>query len=230
MGRGIQRTRKEDPIGDVRSWDLTEDMEMCDNDFAHLPVRATINDDDPHCLLGGGHLNLEAGLELIMERAPAVTVCAYGARSFYLSSIRGPSESEVMELHLLRLLEGHSPKSHIITWERDRPTPEGSRSNTMQEIRNVFELASEHGISDIVIFSLSMHLQRCRIFVKYWKSRLAKFASLSATCVASDILLAEKHPETHMKRVRVMWQSQACARTCALEEKGIADFFSGRYK
>ncbi len=75
LGRGIQRLFENGP------WALTEDLEVCDERSAHLPVRTPVNDESDFCMVGGGEMNLEAGIHLVHRYRPETVVCAYGGRS-----------------------------------------------------------------------------------------------------------------------------------------------------
>ncbi len=65
LGRGIQHPSPESTV-----WELTPDIELCDEKGAHLPFRAPENDDDPRSIIGGGELNVLAGAILIDQPAP----------------------------------------------------------------------------------------------------------------------------------------------------------------
>ncbi len=78
LGRGIQR------VGSGGSWEVTEDLEVCAPDRTHLPDRVPADDQNPCCLVGGGELNLLAGLELHRRIGAIVAVCAYSHRAPYL--------------------------------------------------------------------------------------------------------------------------------------------------
>ncbi len=93
LGRGIQRLKESDPNDEVLSYVLTEDLELCDKDSAHLPVRVPADDASPYCMVGGGEMNLGAGIELLHRFHPRITVCACGTfRSQASSSGRGTAD------------------------------------------------------------------------------------------------------------------------------------------
>lgn len=87
-------------------WGLTGDTEVCERTpnggLAHFAVRVPENDDHEDSIVGGGELNLLAGLELEKKFRregrfdPQLALHAYGLRSSYLKSIGAPSESRVM--------------------------------------------------------------------------------------------------------------------------------------
>src|SRR3989338_1971225 len=108
---------------------------MCDTNSAHLPVRAPVDDSNPYCMVGGGWLNLLAGIELSKQHSPKLVVCAYGHRSAYLKELDAPTESEVMSDKLRRVL----PNAEVAVWERKRELP--GPSNTGRELLNILELA-----------------------------------------------------------------------------------------
>ena len=72
LGRGIQQ------IEEDKGWTLTEDLEVCDEKGGHLAVRVPSDDNNPYCLIGGGELNLRAGIILCREQSDSLhtVVCA----------------------------------------------------------------------------------------------------------------------------------------------------------
>jgi len=71
LGRGIQRASEND------SWVPSEDLVVSDERSAHLSVKVPVDDNNPLCMVGGGEMNLQAGIWLIWEYKPKVVVCAY---------------------------------------------------------------------------------------------------------------------------------------------------------
>src|SRR5271157_1264609 len=128
LGRGIQRHHKNG------SWVLTEDLELCDEKSAHLAVRKPADDENPFCMVGGGELNLLAGIALYNQEGANIVVCAYGDRSEYLKSIDAPSESMVMSGYFLHACR----TANIRVWKKEMSMP--GPSNTNRELKNIFEL------------------------------------------------------------------------------------------
>lgn len=109
LGRGIQK------VGKDGVWEATEDLEICDENGAHLAVRLPADDEHPHCLIGGGELNLHAGAVLARLHASTLkaVVCAYAPRPPYLAEVDGPNESEVMSEQLKTLLDKEVASSNL---------------------------------------------------------------------------------------------------------------------
>ena len=141
LGRGIQHPSPESTV-----WELTPDIELCDEKGAHLPFRAPENDDDPRSIIGGGQLNVLAGTILIDRLRPTLVVCAYGARSKYLNSIGAPSESEIMTSLL---------------------SNEVGKQKEIMPATDVFDEAAWHGISKTWRSSLSPSISPAR---RLWRN------------------------------------------------------------
>ena len=113
LGRGIQRVNGK--------WELTEDLEVCAPTGAPLVDHQPVDDKNPHCLVGGGELNLLAGVELHRRHCAQIIVCAYGNKSPYLLETDAPSESEIMPQELHRLISLNSlPMPTIMVWPRNK--------------------------------------------------------------------------------------------------------------
>ncbi len=226
LGRGVQQLESGGP------WVLTQNLEVCDVNGAHLAIRKPIDDQDPHCLIGGGELNFRAGILLCRLYASSLkaVVCAYGHRSPYLASINAPSESEVMSEKLIYFFHetGHShPK--IVVWPRERIV-EG-RSNTNREIQNAFELAVEMGFTEVGIVTVSVHYARS-LLIAHRHLMKPGFSHLKLQCfVSENVILAEtnsfrSNEEEDMSR---MHGSQAFMRTLFYEQRGINCLLAGNY-
>ncbi|GEM_PF-1077200 len=211
LGRGIQWLSEDGP------WVLTEDLEVCDERFAHLPVRVPVDDENPFCMVGGGEMNFLAGVELIRKYRPLVTVCAYGARSDYLELINAPSESEVMSQELMHQLIvefdklASSPRlPELVIWERDRKllVP----SNTRQELLNVFDLALERGLKRIALVAIGVHIPRTATYVAKHLSVYEKYRELSPIVFESEEVLLAADREKYGPRVGALRNSKAFAR------------------
>ncbi|MDO8512475.1 MAG: hypothetical protein Q7S57_04335 [bacterium] len=228
LGRGIQRLSEDD------SWALTEDLEVCDEQSAHLPVRVPVDDDNPLCMVGGGEMNLLAGIELIYRYKPTVVVCAYGSRMSYLESIDASSESEVMSRELaIKILprlnfwaSGTAYMPVVIAWERHRKL---SASNTCQELLNVFDLALEHGFRRIGFVTVGVHIARTGTYVAKHLSVYEKYRVLSPVVFESEEVLLTTDREKYGPRVEVLRNSKSFARNWEREAAGISKIIRGVY-
>lgn len=212
LGRGIQQLTEGGP------WVLTEDLELCDKNSAHLPVRAPADDTSPYCMVGGGEMNLEAGIHLIRQYHPVLVVCAYGARSSYLESVDGPSESEVMSAKLKDsiLRSGAS----IGVWERHRQLP--VPSNTRQELLNIFDLAIKANLESIAIVTVGVHVARTATYVTKHMSTYPQYRHLRVVPVESEEVLLVADRNKYEGRVQALRNSQAFARNWEREAVGIS--------
>jgi hypothetical protein len=206
LGRGTHRISEGGPF------DMTEDLEVCDGRSAHLAVRVPADDENPFCMIGGGQMNLEAGICLIRKYDPAVIVCAYGGRSEYLESIDGPSESEVMGEALEKAFS-HDPlkiTSSLVTWERHRQLP--VPSNTRQELLNIFDLAIERGLGSIAVVTIGVHVARTATYVAKHMSVYPQYRSLRVVVLESEEVLLAENREKYTARVEAMRTSKSFAR------------------
>lgn len=225
LGRGIQRSS---PKG---RWDTTEDLEICDDQGAHLVVRQPANDADKNCLVGGGKLNLEAGFEYYKNyghRDHDFVACAYGDRSRYLKEIsKSPSESEVMSGQLGAMCKAqkiHFPRVEI--WERGRSAD--GPSNTRREVQNIFELAIQRQCLDVVIITVLVHLPRAMLFAQE-HSRDPRFKILTVKFMSSEEILCSLNPKEYGPRILNLLSSSAFQRTAKMESRGVAAFLNGTY-
>ena len=224
LGRGIQRRNETDPVEDISSWDLTEDLELCDKNSAHLPVRAPVDDDSPFCMVGGGNANLSAGLILASERpGPKVMVCAYGGRSQYLESIGAPSESEVMSQQLESIMrendDAYDLTAEIVVWKRYRQLP--VQSNTRQELLNIFNLARERGLKRIGLVTVGVHVPRTATYIAKHLSVYPKYRELTPILLESEEILLHANSNENL-RVNAMRTSKSFARNWEREAVGIS--------
>ncbi|MEK9180428.1 MAG: hypothetical protein AAB897_03380 [Patescibacteria group bacterium] len=227
LGRGIQQN---EPGG---QWHLTGDIEVCDEKFAHLPVRVPENDDDPHSIVGGGHLNLFAGIQLSRSLNPEVVVCAFGFRSNYLKSVNAPSESQVMsdEFEVLRGKQNYGPTLHIFRedgggWSHvaDRP------SNTNQEIDNIFYWALNRDIYNVAIVTVTVHAARSLLMAqRHLSSGKPGYDKINLQFYASENVLLEANPQTWSARCQKLLGSRSFQRNFQLEQRGINALLSGKY-
>ncbi len=221
LGRGIQRLTPNGP------WVLTENLEVCDEKGAHLPVRAPADDSNPRCLIGGGELNLLAGLELCKDyrKKLQVVVCAYGQRSPYLQSINAPSESEVMSEWLTIQLIGKD-KPEILVWLRDRVVD--GPSNTNRELQNILELAVERGFTKVGVVTVAVHYARALLMAQRHLVK-PEFSHLELQFFASEDVVLKADPKAYRPRIVAMHRSDAFMRNFSREINGINCLLAGRY-
>lgn len=224
LGRGIQKLRESDPNSEISSWQLTEDLEVCTDLGAHLPVRVPADDNNPNCLVGGAQMNLEAGKVLIQQHAPQIVVCAYGDRSKYLKDVGGPSESEVMSEVLYR--SRMTTKSKLAVWQREHSTE--LASNTRQEILNIFDLAIERELTRIGFVTVGVHVPRTATFIAKHISTFPKYQHLSPVLFESEEVLLGSS-DRWKPRVDALRNSQAFSRNLANEFKGTLAALTGKY-
>ena len=229
LGRGVQMLDpKADPT-DVRSYAPTEDLEICKRDpknqrLSHLRVRISADDDHPDSIIGGGELNLLAGLVLIRDHHFNYAVCAYGHRAGYLKP-DAPSESEVMSrwLHKERL------RLNIKVWNRELEFI--GPSNTAQEFINILDLAAELGCREVVIVTVGVHVPRAAVFLGHAIAQGGtKYSELSPpVLLRSEEVLLAADPEKWGPRVKQLWASKSFARNWERETIGMRDWILDQY-
>ncbi len=216
-GRGVQQLYENGP------WALTEDLELCDKDGAHLSVRKPADDDNPLCMVGGGELNLLAGVEVYKREGANIVVCAYGDRSNYLKSIDAPSESMVMSDHFIEATH-RSVSSKIWTKEMSLPGP----SNTNRELQNIFEFAVANSYTEIGIVTVDVHMPRTMVMAQ---RHLAKpeFRHLNARFFVSEQVLVEANPTLYGPRREALRHSKSFTRNWEREQLGILKTITNAY-
>ena len=216
-GRGIQRLHENGP------WVLTEDLEFCDKDSANLPVRKPADDNNPFCMVGGGELNLLAGVEVYKREGAKIVVCAYGDRSNYLKSIDAPSESMVMSGCFIEATS-NSVSSKIWTREMSLPGP----SNTNRELQNIFEFTVANHYTKVGIITVDVHMPRTMVMAQ---RHLAKpeFRSLNAQFFVSEQVLVETNPALYGPRREALRRSKSFARNWEREQLGILRTITNAY-
>ncbi len=224
LGRGIQQIVADE------GWTLTDNLEMCDEKGAHLPVRIPADDANPYCLIGGGELNLRAGVVLCREYVSSLkaVVCAYGARSEYLARVGGPSESEIMSARLEQLLTP-AQEPNVVVWPRDHiAQDERGKSGSGREIQNVFELAVERGWKTVGLVTIAVHYARALLMAQRHLMN-PRFAHLTLQCYVSEELLLAHDLAFFGPLVREMHGSKAFMRSFFLEQRGINCLIAGNY-
>lgn len=226
LGRGIQHPSPESTV-----WELTPDIELCDEKGAHLPFRAPENDDDPRSIIGGGQLNVLAGTILIDRLRPTLVVCAYGARSKYLNSIGAPSESEIMT-SLLSNEVGKQKEIMPATDVFDEAAWHAEESGTNREIHNILTLANQRNIKNVALVTVAVHLPRTALMAKQHLEREPAFKNILLNCYASELVLLND-PEANAMyeaRVRRIFASKSYVRNLERELRGMNDLLEGKYK
>ncbi len=224
LGRGIQH-----PSANTDEWVLTPDVEVCDEKGAHLLVRVPENDNDPNSIIGGGELNMLAGVTLVQELNPSLVVCAYGARSKYLNQIGAPSESKVMSDKLTAELTRKNvsvPPVEIY----DEAKLGADESGTNRELYNIFSLAVERNITNVAIVTVAVHLARATLMAQRHLAEVSQFKNITLQCYSSETTLLKSAPEEYSERVDHVFASQSYIRNFEREIKGMDDFLAGKYK
>lgn len=223
LGRGIRQICKDDP------WVPTDDLEMHDEGFTPRARRLPTDDGSPNCFVGGAMLNVEAGAVLCSMYSPQAVVCGYGGQSPYLLSLDdAPSDSEVLSSRLKELLQ--PPHPEIIIWPRGRVAPSG-RTNTDQELINIFELAVNEipfGIATVGIVTVFVHLMRTVAMAQMHLSNPA-WEHLRLQFFASEDVLYQHDPEEWGPRLQAMNGSQSFMRTMFYECRGLNALLAGNY-
>jgi hypothetical protein len=215
MGRGIQCL----PDG---SWTVTEDLETYTQNGAHLINRIPADDENKDCLVGGGELNILAGIQLHKGGFGNIIVCAYADRAEYLKSVNAPSESMVMS----ELFRGYCPDALIKVWTKQMSVP--GPSNTNRELQNIFELAIKEKVSTVAIVTVDIHMPRVLVLAQ---RHLAKheFQCLDVRFFVSEQVLVEAGPEIYNQRCEALRCSKATARNWTREQSGIFKTITNAY-
>lgn len=220
LGRGIQWLESHG------QWVLTEDLEVCGENGGHLIVRVPADDENPNCLVGGGELNLQAGLELYREDAKIV-VCAYSWQAKYLREVGAPSESQIMSAMFLERARGiNLPEPIIQIW--DENVLYELPSNTNRELQNIFELAVSGGFSRVALLTVAVHLPRTMLFTRKHLEHPA-FQGLKVGFFSAEQVLLGANAEFYAPRIMSLRRSKAFQRSAVKELKGIQDFLTGDY-
>ena len=224
LGRGIQRVSEDGP------WVLTEDLEVCGQHSAHLPVRVPADDKNPYCMVGGGEMNLEAGIILCTaynsQYKPGVVVCAYGDRSDYLKSVDGPTESTVMAEKFTAHIRP-SLSLGIWSWPQEQSLP--GPSNTGRELLNIFEHARDEKFESVGLVTVGVHMPRTMTYIAKHLTRNPRYRSLHINVFESEKVLLEAAPERYAGRVATLRNSKSFARTWKREADGISKIIRGVY-
>ena len=224
LGRGIQQNQRNG------LWEPTEDIEMTDEKFAHLAVRRPVDDNDPHCIVGGGWLNVFAAVELWKTSDPRYDlVCAeYGNRSKYLREVGGPSGSWILADKFIRLVIRETGENPTVSLFDEKTQAETCGTN--QELRAMFTLAIEHNIAEIHLVTVAVHLPRTLLFAQRHALTNPDFRDLKIVGHASELVLAESDPARYGERAASMFSSQAYQRNLRKEIEGMNALLAGTYR
>jgi hypothetical protein len=221
LGRGIQKTS-------AGEWRPTEDLEMAaDAHGTHRPERIPPDDNNPLCRIGGGELNLLAGIELYRQLDPQVAVCAYGDRPAYLRNINAPNENEIMTNLFATQCQtlGLIPRCGRWKLTADEITP-----NTRRELENCFELALQRGIKQIITVTVLVHAWRLSLLVQELRGTHPEFKDCTVTVVTSEAVLLAANPRNYGARIRRMHSSKSFMRTIEMEAAGVNAILHGTYR
>lgn len=229
LGRGIYQVR--DKQGKLR-WKTTALLERYDSSGRHRVFKETIDDNDPLCLIGGGNANVTAGLELVKER-PRVIVLAYGTRASYLQEINAPSEGQVMLNEFQRRIGnlfgfGLTYNPQLYGGMPDESLPEGTVSNTLQELRNILDLALEANLKNVMIVTVRAHARRTKFFLHWLLENEYSSAVQQLNCsvrVSENILVSRSR--RYLKVVEALEGTLAMERSMDQEDIGIHRLRSG---
>jgi hypothetical protein len=212
LGRGIQK--------DKSAWSLTEEIEVCDKNSAHLIDRVSPDDENPCSMIGGGELNLIAGKILIENqdiKPPKIVVCAYGHRAQYLEDADAPTESEVMSEQLKPFIP---EETELLVWDKHRYPKPLVPSNTRQEMLNVLDLALEKKCSRVAFIAIGVHVPRAATYLAKHLSVYEKYRVLNPVVLETEeILLANRVKYSSL--VEKIRSSKSFARNWVREADGI---------
>ena len=213
-------------------WVLTSLFEICDEVGAHLAIQLPEDDSNPNSCIGGGELNLLAGLELWKLLRPALTVFAYGSRSRYLHDIDAPSESIVMTSKFSQLMadENQTPIVEIF----DEKSWGTSNAGTDQELHNIFTRANQFGIKNVAIVTVAVHVPRTALMIQGHLSN-PTFAGILPQLYPTELILEQADPEKYSDLFARSVGSQSFLRTFQREiglggiypRGGVNAYFAG---
>jgi hypothetical protein len=220
-GRGIYQTTP-------GQWDLTDDLEVVANDRgAHLPFRVPADDENGLCVVGGGKMNLTAGIQYFLEHRPELVTLAFGDRHLYLRQVNAPSENEVMTKQFVAELGKFDIDPPVEYWKL---TPDETRPNSKREIQNSLELAVRRRIKDVTVITLLAHAWRLSLFLQELKYEHPEFRELRITLFTSEEILLAANPIMFGEEIRRMHSSRAFMRTIRMEGFGINRILNGTYQ
>lgn len=208
------------PSRDLAVWGVTNDY------YGSVANQDAVDESSSDCFLGGGELNILAGVELYDQYRPRLVVCAYGDRANYLKEAGGPTESEVDTAEFQRLANEKLLTPEVKVWTDEM---RASAFNTLQELLNIFDLAVLSGLTKIGLVTIVSHLPRTIFFANRHLASVEKYEALRVEYFAAELVLAAANPARYVQRVLGMFSSLAFTRSAGLEAKGVRDFLAGNY-
>jgi len=225
LGRGIHldpQSGRWFPSGDLVMWGRTKGY------LGSIASPKEVKENSPYCFLGGGELNILAGVEIYRQYGAKLVVCGYGDRAPYTKEADGPTESQIVSEAFVERGESENlflPEIKI--WTKDMTAP---RFNTHQELFNIFSLAVERGFTNVGLVTITSHLPRTIVFAKKHLDTVPEFADLRVKFFSAELVLAEADPAVYALRALKIFSSAAFKRNAGLEARGTEAFLAGRYK
>ena len=226
LGRGIQQAYENGP------WTPTGDLELCDERSDHLPVQQPVDDKNPLCMVGGGELNIRAGVvlyiqQLLKESPYDLAALEYGNRSEYLLKVNGPRGSEVCAKEFIQRIEsetGGAPNVDIF----DEAAWNVKGSNTNQELHNMFTCAIKNGIEEVHLVTIDLHMPRTFVLAQRHLAN-PELAHLNLRFFTSEQVLAGADPAQFDLRREALRQSKSFARNWEREQVRIFKILTNAY-
>lgn len=226
LGRGIEKT----PTGNWRPTRLVEIGER--ETFKHTGVTNwKIEGKGDNEVVGGGQSNVYAAREFLLKygaqkRIPHV-VFAAGRPDYLKDEPENVSEGEVMKGKLLK----------ILCYPESRMTLHMLNNNrtTRDDLITSLGIAKTLHFKNIAILTIGLHVPRSWEMMKkilFEKQEEFEGAFEKIVFINSWEVLSKKvrHGATYEKIIKELEQTEAYKRTHRMEQHGIADLRSGRYK
>lgn len=228
LGRGMGRKAPEEPLKptmDYDHWDITPGGK------GRSLVFMGKNEEDPDCVLGGGELNLAAGLVLYEELNPEYVVFAYGKNSPSFEEAGYPTESHVVSTIFRKMVKkrtgGIAP---VIVFNADFWQAHGKEtgSGTFNELRNIFLLANLFELDEVIIVSIHVHMTRA-LGMLARQLQDPEFSGLrkKVRYETSEAVLLRADTEKYAERLLDLFGSQAWVRNSGREFAGLQAMYRG---
>jgi hypothetical protein len=200
-----------------------------DPNTARPDVLAEKNDDDPNSVIGGGELNLAAGMMLYDELNPQAIVFAYGDNSPALAAKGFPSESSVVsQIFVEKIKERWDETPNVIVFDSDDWKTEGKASGTFNEIRNILRLATRENVDEVVIVTILLHMTRAAGMLEQ-HLRDPGFTALrkKVRFEVTETVLLRTDPDNYAERIWEIFGSQSYLRNLQREANGLVALRKG---
>ncbi len=212
------------PTRDFDNWVLGGDPST-----ARPDVLAEKNDDDENSVIGGGELNLAAGLALYAELDPVAIVFAYGDNSPALAAKGFPSESSVVSQIFLETANkkfGETP--NVLVFDAGFWDTKGKASGTFNEIRNILRLANHLEANEVVIVTILVHMTRAIAMLEK-HLRDPEFTTLRSKVrfEVTESVLLRVNPADYAERAWEIFGSKSYHRNLQRETNGLAALMKG---